>query len=99
MFWPTYHCLFSAPETLVLIQHSHSLFQITLQYTKQYMLNGLLYCDNVLYIVGWSELKKREFLCFSTYVIYSCIGIPFISNALLYVSFSVFQCVICSNIY
>ena len=84
MFYPTYHCPFSVPEILVLIQHSLALFQITLQYTKQYLLNKLLYYDNVLYIVRWSELKKREFLCFSTYVIYSCIGIPFIGKALLY---------------
>ena len=47
----------------------------------------LLY-DNGIYLVCWSELKRREFMCFGTYVIYSCIGIPFISNALFLVSFS-----------
>ena len=50
----------------------------------------LLYYDNVLYIVCWSELKKRECLCFSTYVIYGCIVILFIGHVLLFVSFSWF---------
>ena len=48
----------------------------------------LLYYDNDIYLVRWSELKRREFMCFGTYVIYSCIVIPFISNALFLVSFS-----------